>query len=161
MWASQHGVERTQTASGWLCCLSEQPAPQGKARPAWCILVCIPFIAEMGHLRALWLMLFIAPHNGQHAEMEDSLKLVACFCKLFLYGIFKRQKHEGGNWFGVLEGGVHCMAYELEHDFIIVWRMAEEAATVAHREGICACPIDLVAVNCATISIIGTVKLKR
>eukprot|EP00983_Pelagomonas_calceolata_P035634 1115347-Pelagomonas_calceolata.AAC.1 len=40
-----------------------------------------------------------------------------------------RQEHhahdECGNWFVGLEGGVHCMAQELERDFIFVRRMAE------------------------------------
>eukprot|EP00983_Pelagomonas_calceolata_P124126 1161075-Pelagomonas_calceolata.AAC.24 len=51
------------------------------------------------------------------------------------------QEHEGGYWFNGLEGSdpqctesVHCVAQELEQDFIIVRRMEE--ATVVHREGI-------------------------
>eukprot|EP00983_Pelagomonas_calceolata_P131808 1161812-Pelagomonas_calceolata.AAC.1 len=40
-----------------------------------------------------------------------------------------RQEHEGGNWFVGLEGGVHCMAQELEHDFVFMRRMAEGVAT--------------------------------
>eukprot|EP00983_Pelagomonas_calceolata_P001827 61431-Pelagomonas_calceolata.AAC.1 len=45
------------------------------------------------------------------------------------------QGHEGGNWFGGLEGGlgVHCVEQEVEHDFIVVWRMAEGVATVGYR----------------------------
>eukprot|EP00983_Pelagomonas_calceolata_P035786 1119973-Pelagomonas_calceolata.AAC.1 len=40
-------------------------------------------------------------------------------------------------------------------------RMAEAAATVAHREGINECPNDLVAVTCAKINVVCTVKFKR
>eukprot|EP00983_Pelagomonas_calceolata_P011459 369189-Pelagomonas_calceolata.AAC.1 len=32
---------------------------------------------------------------------------------------------------------------------------------VAHREGICVCPEDLVTAACAELSVEGTVKLKR
>eukprot|EP00983_Pelagomonas_calceolata_P019658 618927-Pelagomonas_calceolata.AAC.1 len=42
------------------------------------------------------------------------------------------QKHEGGNWFCGLKGGVHCLAQEFKHYFIIMWGMAEGEARVAH-----------------------------
>eukprot|EP00983_Pelagomonas_calceolata_P022153 695777-Pelagomonas_calceolata.AAC.1 len=70
-----------------------------------------------------------------------------------------RQEHEGGNWFGGLEGGVHCS--ELEHKFIIVRRVAKGVAAVAHREGISACPKGFATVTCAKLSVVGTVKFKR
>eukprot|EP00983_Pelagomonas_calceolata_P088352 1157184-Pelagomonas_calceolata.AAC.4 len=40
-------------------------------------------------------------------------------------------------------------------------RMAEGVAAVAHREGISACPKNLVAVTRAKKSVIGTVEFKR
>eukprot|EP00983_Pelagomonas_calceolata_P088289 1157171-Pelagomonas_calceolata.AAC.1 len=40
-------------------------------------------------------------------------------------------------------------------------RMAEGVVTVAHREGINECPKDLVAMTCAKISVVCTVKFKR
>eukprot|EP00983_Pelagomonas_calceolata_P131760 1161807-Pelagomonas_calceolata.AAC.9 len=70
-----------------------------------------------------------------------------------------RQDNEGGNWFIGLEGGVHCVAQELEHDFVIMRRMAEGVATVAHRECISACPKDLVAGTRAKISVKRLSKL--
>eukprot|EP00983_Pelagomonas_calceolata_P031463 987056-Pelagomonas_calceolata.AAC.4 len=40
------------------------------------------------------------------------------------------QKHEGGNWFCSLEGGVHCVAQDSEHGFVIMRGMAEGEAVV-------------------------------
>eukprot|EP00983_Pelagomonas_calceolata_P117128 1160384-Pelagomonas_calceolata.AAC.8 len=71
-----------------------------------------------------------------------------------------RQEHEGGKWFVGLEGGVRCVAQELEHGSVIMRRMAEGVATVAHRQGISVRSKDLVAVTCAKIKVVGTVKLK-
>eukprot|EP00983_Pelagomonas_calceolata_P039702 1137299-Pelagomonas_calceolata.AAC.2 len=71
------------------------------------------------------------------------------------------QEHEGGGWFVGLEGGVHSVAKGLEHDSVTMRRIAEGVATVACSEGISACPKVLVAVTCAKISVLGTVKFKR
>eukprot|EP00983_Pelagomonas_calceolata_P058609 1145562-Pelagomonas_calceolata.AAC.4 len=62
------------------------------------------------------------------------------------------RKHEGGNWFCGLEGGVHCVAQEPKHDFVVMRGMAEGESIVAHREGVCVCPKDLVMAVCAEIS---------
>eukprot|EP00983_Pelagomonas_calceolata_P056054 1144425-Pelagomonas_calceolata.AAC.1 len=43
-------------------------------RPAWCLLVCIPLNVEIRHLRAIWLMLSVSPHNGQQAEKKKKKK---------------------------------------------------------------------------------------
>eukprot|EP00983_Pelagomonas_calceolata_P010946 354221-Pelagomonas_calceolata.AAC.1 len=45
--------------------------------------------------------------------------------------------------------------------FIIMRRMAEGVATVAHREVISACPKDLVAVTCETILVLATIKFRK
>ena len=42
------------------------------------------------------------------------------------------QEHEGGNWTCALEGGMHCVAHEFKHYFIIMGWMAEGEASVAH-----------------------------
>ena len=43
-----------------------------------------------------------------------------------------RQEHEGGNWICALEGGMHCMAHEFKHIFIIVGWMAKGEASETH-----------------------------
>eukprot|EP00983_Pelagomonas_calceolata_P129963 1161648-Pelagomonas_calceolata.AAC.3 len=68
------------------------------------------------------------------------------------------QKHKGGNWLGGLEGGVYCVAQESEHNFIVMRGMAEGETIVAHREGVCVCPEDLVTAAYAEISVEGTVN---
>eukprot|EP00983_Pelagomonas_calceolata_P127010 1161359-Pelagomonas_calceolata.AAC.2 len=68
------------------------------------------------------------------------------------------QKQEGGNWICGLEGGVHCVAQESEHNFIIMRGMAEAEAIVVHIEGVFVCPKNLVTATCAGRSVEGTVK---
>eukprot|EP00983_Pelagomonas_calceolata_P008440 276106-Pelagomonas_calceolata.AAC.1 len=71
------------------------------------------------------------------------------------------QKQEGGNWICGLEGRVHCVAQESEHNSIIMRGMEEGESIVVYREGVCVRPEDLVSVACAEISVEGTVKFKR
>eukprot|EP00983_Pelagomonas_calceolata_P134370 1162055-Pelagomonas_calceolata.AAC.1 len=68
------------------------------------------------------------------------------------------QEHEGSNWF---EGGVHCVAQESKHYFIIMWGMAEGEAIVVYREGVCVCSKDLVLAVRAGVSVVGVIKFKR
>eukprot|EP00983_Pelagomonas_calceolata_P076504 1153440-Pelagomonas_calceolata.AAC.2 len=70
------------------------------------------------------------------------------------------QKQEGGNWTCGLEGGVRWVAQESEQSFIIMRGMAEGEAIVAHREGVCVCPKDLVTAACAEISVDSAIKFK-
>eukprot|EP00983_Pelagomonas_calceolata_P005042 164452-Pelagomonas_calceolata.AAC.1 len=64
------------------------------------------------------------------------------------------QKQEGGNWISGLEGAVHCVALELEHDLVIIRRVAEGVATITCRKGIITRSKDLVSVACAEVGVV-------
>eukprot|EP00983_Pelagomonas_calceolata_P078322 1154234-Pelagomonas_calceolata.AAC.3 len=82
-------------------------------------------------------------------------------CRRYSWSLSSEARAQRWQLVRCLEGGVHCVAQELNYDFVIIRRMADGVAIVAHREGISACPKDLVVVTCAEISVLGTVKFKR
>eukprot|EP00983_Pelagomonas_calceolata_P077122 1153728-Pelagomonas_calceolata.AAC.7 len=73
--------------------------------PTWCLLVRILFIVGWGQLRAMWSALSILPRDGQHADVEDLLNLVAVI-------VWNIPGGAADFFVGKLRGAVwHCVAF--------------------------------------------------